>query len=738
MKHLITMLKLKALQQRRVFQASGAIWLLSLLVIAAPAAIQAQLQYTTNSDEITITGYTGTDGTVIIPSTIFDIPVTRIGNNAFDHCTILTNITIPYGVKTIGDYAFIYTSLGTIDLPNSVTSIGIGAFGYCKSMTNITLPNSLTDIGSRALIQCTALNNVVLPDSVTSISNDIFNGCSSLANITLPKEIQSIGSSAFYYCPKLISVYFYSDAPSIGSGAFGSGTTLYYLSGKTGWSTNYGGYSASLWYPPNTCAYMTNNDTVTITKYLGSDGMVTITNIIDDLAVTTIGADAFSANTSLTNISVPFSVSNIVNNPFSGASGLLAITVDPLNPNYCTENGVLFNSDKSTLIAYPKGLPSASYAIPENVVLIGPFSFGNCRFLNSISFPNTATTIGDNAFDNSTGLKSLVIGPNVRSIGTCAFRACNSLTNVVIQDCVTNIGASAFQLCSKMTNASIGSNVDSIGASAFAFCGVLTNIVIPDKVTSIGNGAFDNCARLVRVTLGQSLTSIGEAAFKNCIGLKSIVIPEKVTTIARDTFNSCTSLTNATIGTSVTIIGTNAFSYCPALATVTIPTSVTRIEKSAFWQCYSLVNVTIPGSVTNIGPYAFQRCTALTGIYFLGDAPSIGSYVFNYDAKATVYYLPDKSGWSSPFGDIPAVAWNPQMQSNDENFGVRTNKFGFNITGSSNLVIVVEACTNIAYPVWCPLSTIKLNTYVGTNGMSYFSDSRWTNYSGRFYRLRSP
>ena len=83
---------------------------------------------------------------------------------------------------------------------------------------------------------------------------------------------------------------------------------------------------------------------------------------------------------------------------------------------------------------------------------------------------------------------------------------------------------------------------------------------------------------------------------------------------------------------------------------------------------------------------------------------------------------------------MPAVLWNPQAQS----FGVRTNQFGFNLTGSSNLVIVVEGCTNITNPVWQPVQTKILNTFIGTNGTSYFSDPQWTNYPVRCYRLHSP
>jgi hypothetical protein len=126
--------------------------------------------------------------------------------------------------------------------------------------------------------------------------------------------------------------------------------------------------------------------------------------------------------------------------------------------------------------------------------------------------------------------------------------------------------------------------------------------------------------------------------------------------------------------------------------------------------------------------------TSLSGVYFQGNAPSIGWYSFYY-CPATVYYLPRTTGWDN-FG-VPTVLWNPQAQS-DASFGVRANQFGFNIIGSSNLVIVVEACTNLANPDWSPVQTNTLNTFVGTNGLSYFSDPAWTNYPGRFYRFRSP
>jgi hypothetical protein len=108
--------------------------------------------------------------------------------------------------------------------------------------------------------------------------------------------------------------------------------------------------------------------------------------------------------------------------------------------------------------------------------------------------------------------------------------------------------------------------------------------------------------------------------------------------------------------------------------------------------------------------------------------------LFNGDDNVSVYYLPGTKGWSSPFaGGLPPVPWNAQMQTGGASFGVRTNRFGFNITGNSGLVVVVQTCTNLVNPVWSPLQTITL-----TGSPVYFSDPAWTNYPRRFYGLGVP
>lgn len=232
---------------------------------------------------------------------------------------------------------------------------------------------------------------------------------------------------------------------------------------------------------------------------------------------------------------------------------------------------------------------------------------------------------------------------------------------------------------------------------------------------------------------GMPVTRIGQQAFDNYTSLTSVTIPNSVTTIGAGAFADCFNLTRVTIGNSVSSIGLVAFSECHSLTCVTIPDGVTSIKGGTFESCLSLVQVTIGKSVTNFADYVFSNCESLTGVYFKGNAPSVGSSVFDGADNATVYYLPGATGWGATFGGRPTELWKPVAQTSNASFGMRTNQFGFNIAWASGQVVVVEACTSLANPVWSPLQTNTL-----TSDSLYFSDPQWTNDPARFYRVRSP
>ena len=178
----------------------------------------------------------------------------------------------------------------------------------------------------------------------------------------------------------------------------------------------------------------------------------------------------------------------------------------------------------------------------------------------------------------------------------------------------------------------------------------------------------------------------------------------------------------------VTGIGIGAFSRNSVITSVIVPDSVMFIRGSAFLFCPNLTSVTIGNGVTFIIKGAFGYCTSLTSAYFQGNAPN-DTEEFIGDTNI-VYYLPGTTNWGSTFGGRPTELWNPQAQAPS----VTGGQFGFNITGPSNTVIVVEACTDLANSVWLPVSTNALND----SGASMFSDSQSGSYPARFYRFRSP
>ncbi len=491
-------------------------WLLSLAMIltALPLAgvtafagyeswYSRDFEYTVLYDGTAeITHYTGSAETLVIPSEIDGYKVTSIGEYAFEDCDSLTSITIPDSVTSIGYGAFsdteyydnpsnwengvLYIENYLIDanndeIPENYTInegtrvIATSAFSDCDSLTSVTIPNSVTSIGDGAFYGCDNLTEIKvdannknyasqdgvlfnknktelidcpegktgaykIPDGVTSIGESAFLYCSNLTSITIPDSVTSIGEFAFEYCDGLTSVTIPDSVTSIGRIAF----------------------------------YKCSN----------------LTSVTIGSGVTSIGESAFLYCNSLTSITIPESVTEIQRLAFSGCYSLTEIKVDTNNKNYSSQDGVLFNKNKTELIQYPIGNKRTSYDIPKGVISIGEYAFRDCESLTSVTIPDSVTSICESAFYNCNSLKNITIPDSVTDIGEHAFCWCVSLTNIAIPDSITRINGYAFQFCRGLTNVTIPNSVTGIGDGAFYECNSLKSVIVPESVRSIGYGAF--------------------------------------------------------------------------------------------------------------------------------------------------------------------------------------------------------------------------------------------------------
>lgn len=429
------------------------------------------------------------DGYTSLKSIKLASTVKSIGNNAFSN-TGITSLDLPEGMESIGLGAFYNCEKMTeLKLPESLTTLNNGAFAFCKGLTAVTLPNKITFIGALAFEECTGLTSITIPENVTEIRNQAFYYCTALTMVELPKALQTVGDNAFYET-KLQDVYYAGTEEDWDKIAIGlkneplTNANLHCMGAVVVISGTCGG---ALTWKLDSKGTLTISGTGAMTDYTKSGvapwnkDYEEIRFVVIENGVTTIGEYAFENCTLLESVAISDSVEKIGKYAFSGCSALKRISL----PDSIAQIG-----DHAFRAS---GLEAVK--IPEGVTLLGEGMFARCPNLQTVELPSTLQTIRENAFIGS-GLNKIILPENLKYIGYECFYECTNLEEIKIPDSVTILDYSVFEGCSSLKKVTLSKGLKRISQTMFAMCHNLTEITIPDSITYIGEGAFFQCKKL--------------------------------------------------------------------------------------------------------------------------------------------------------------------------------------------------------------------------------------------------
>lgn len=626
--------------------------------------------------------------TYYLPKKLKEIVVTNtataIADYAFQNATQVTKVTLatqngdkPYTTK-IGNYAFANTgsievNLGSVEIIGNAAfrnsgiatiefialkKLGVDAFNGTTNVTVVRFNDAPIDNVSARAFANSSIESVRL-GGIKTISMSAF-ADSKLSLILDGESVESIKKMAFYKT-KITSVDFRNvvdieekafhetDFFNTASGLVVIGKVLYSAKSEGGTIT------------PNTTV-------VSIAPYAFENSQYAALDLGGFSNLKYVGSFAFANNSSIVEVMLPASLSDIKDSAFKGSS------IKKINLSECSNISSIGqyafadckNLDTITFATFTSTddmavkLEIKDYAfsgctalvtlnLPENLGALGSYAFKGCKALTTVNFvanakfitPETTgggtdpapaaydpaglvTTIGDGAFMDCTSLTTITLPYFIARIGNSAFENCTALATFTTMDgadsktaALRTIGDRAFFGNTSLNNVDVNTTkgVNTIGVSAFENCGQLATINL-SGVTRFAAGVFRNAEALKSVTMSANASIyVGQEAFRNCVTLSNITA--RIAAVDDGAFRNCMSLRAITfVSSGIEYIGSNAFNGCVLIQKVSIPSSVVAIGDSAFDGCRDITSLTFESNETlqTIGYSAFGGCSLLTKV----------------------------------------------------------------------------------------------------------------------------
>lgn len=569
-----------------------------------------------------------------------------IGDYSFFKCYSLKSITFPEGTRSIGKKAFDMSSKdnggfeGDLILPETLEVLGENAFHY-NHITSVNIPDSVVTFGESPFLACDSLQTIKLganrstfnyyecicksdldsfANYVVDETNQYFKAVdgilyshdqtilvsvpcnnyknniedlSTLLEFVVPESVITIGDHAFYDCAGYSKITLGTNVTEI---------------------DDYGLYSTTA------AEVIFNSKLERIGKYgMSYNGTRSSqTSVVLPDSVKIVDDYAFANCNKFTSFTFGAGIEQLGMYIFKSATNLNKTGAIKFSKNstMVNDDGYIYDKDKTVLYYNLATTSSTSYTLPS-----------------------TVKEINGGVFYSNTKLKTLTIPSNsvLETIGMQAFYGMTNLACAIsLPSTLKTIGDQAFQNCKKVTKFTFANsdNLISIGLNAFSTCSLATfdGLTLGPSLEYVGKTAFISCAKLTSVTVNTNLDLLN--CFEKCTTLANVTFGENVTKISDSMFSGCTKLTSITLNENIKEIGTSAFASA-GLTSIDL-NHVETIGEKAFEKS-KLVTVNVPSTVTSVGDAAFDQITTLTSMTFNASIASIPDNLLKGDTKLATF-----------------------------------------------------------------------------------------------------